>query len=321
MAAIAVLGFGASAHAQSVEADVLFREGKKLLKAGKIAEACDKLEASDRIESSVGTLLNLGDCRERNHQLATAWGTFRKAARAAKLVRDAKREAEARRREKLLAPRLSYLTVEVPESSRVDGLSITRNGVVLDRQLWNQSVPVDADDYELAASASGYLGWARHVRVGAEAKRATVQVPALEPQPAPAAPEPAPAVASPSPAREALQRHAPPRPSRLTGTRAVALGMTALGVAGIGLGVGFGIHGKRLEQDSDAICPTTVCNDPRGLSLNADARRAARNANIGYAAGGGLLAAAVVLWIVGAPHAVAPVITEDRIGLAFVGRL
>src|ERR1700733_8879705 len=72
LAAIAIVAaLAAPARAQSAEADVLFREGKQLLKAGNIAEACDKLDASDRLESSVGTLLNLADCREKNHQLAT----------------------------------------------------------------------------------------------------------------------------------------------------------------------------------------------------------------------------------------------------------
>src|SRR6185436_10468800 len=59
------------ARAQSPEAEAVFREGKKLIKEGKLAEGCAKLEASDRIETSTGTLLNLGDCREQNHQLAS----------------------------------------------------------------------------------------------------------------------------------------------------------------------------------------------------------------------------------------------------------
>src|SRR5262249_16693409 len=82
--ALAITVGASPARAQSPEADVLFREGKKLLKDGQIAEACEKLDASERLQSTVGTLLNLADCRERNHQLATAWATFRKAAVAAK---------------------------------------------------------------------------------------------------------------------------------------------------------------------------------------------------------------------------------------------
>src|SRR5580704_15450919 len=124
LTAIAILALATRVYAQAAEADVLFREGKKLLKAGKIAEACEKLDASDRLESSVGTLLNLADCRERNHQLATAWATFRKAAVAAKTGRDGKREAEAKRREKLLVAKLSYLTIAIAHD--VDGMTITR---------------------------------------------------------------------------------------------------------------------------------------------------------------------------------------------------
>ena len=74
VAALVATGILASvslASAQSAEAEVLFRDGKKLLKAGKLAAGCDKIEASERLESSVGTLLNLGDCRERLGRLAS----------------------------------------------------------------------------------------------------------------------------------------------------------------------------------------------------------------------------------------------------------
>src|ERR1044071_9787666 len=53
------------ARAQSAEAEALFRDGRALIKAGKLASGCDRLAASERLESSVGTLLNLGDCREK----------------------------------------------------------------------------------------------------------------------------------------------------------------------------------------------------------------------------------------------------------------
>src|SRR5580704_996459 len=94
----------------SVAAETLFREGKRLMTDGKLAEACDKLAASDRIEESVGTLLNLADCREKNGQLATAWATFLRAASIARTAGDGAREAEARRRASVLEPQLAYLT-------------------------------------------------------------------------------------------------------------------------------------------------------------------------------------------------------------------
>jgi len=323
--ALAVVALPARAQAQSAEADVLFRDGKKLLKDGDVAAACEKLDASERLESSVGTLLNLADCRERNHQLATAWAVFRKAAVAARNGRDGRREKEARRREKLLAPRLSYLTVNVPEAGRVDGLAITRNGSALDRALWNQRVPVDPGDYDLAATADGYRRWTGQVRIEREAQKAEIDVPALIAEPRPA-PEPVAARAPPSappssdPDETEPVRREPTRPSRWTASREIALVVAAAGAAGIGVGIGYGLRGRHLEQQSDARCPTATCNDTSALSQNADARRAGRLANLGFAAGGGLLAGAIVLWWVGGPS-VAPVVGRDRVGLALAGPL
>lgn len=322
--ALAIAAGARPAGAQSAEADVLFREGKKLLKEGRFAEACDKLDASQRLESSVGTLLNLADCREKNHQLATAWAMFRKAAVAAKNARDGKREREARRREKLLGPRLSYLEVRVPDGSRVDGLAITRNGVEVDRALWSQSMPIDAGDYELVAQAEGYASWTQRVPIHREAQKAEIEVPALSLKPRPAPTEP-PVVRTPTPVprspsgEDATVHRESPRPSRLTWTRAGAIALAAAGAAGIALGAVYGLRGRDLERQSDAVCPDATCNDMRALALNADARHDGRIANIGFAAGGGLFATAIVLWFVGAPR-VAPVVARDRVGIAFGGR-
>src|SRR5262249_42741606 len=88
-----------SARAQSAEAEALFRDGRELIKAGKLAAGCERLAASERLESSVGTLLNLGDCREKLGKLASAWAAFRKAEALAKRTPgDERRQAEAARR-------------------------------------------------------------------------------------------------------------------------------------------------------------------------------------------------------------------------------
>jgi hypothetical protein len=255
---------------------------------------------------------------------------------AARNARDGKREKEARRREKLLAPRLSYLTVNVPDASRVDGLAITRNGAELDRALWNQRVPIDAGDYELAARAEGHRRWSRQQRIDREAQDIAVGVPALVAEPRPTAPDPVvagpvrptpPAPSSPQPSSsppppdddDEPLRSDPPR-SRWTVRREIALGLAAAGIAGIAVGIGYGLHGRQLEQQSDALCPNTICNEPRGLSLNADARHAGRISTVGFAAGGGLLAGAIMLWLVGGPG-VAPVVASDRVGIALAGVL
>src|SRR6187549_3181233 len=76
------------ANAQSAGAEALFREGRRLIKEGKLDQGCAKLAASEKLESSVGTLLNLGDCREKLGQTATAWAAFRKAEAMAKRAGD-----------------------------------------------------------------------------------------------------------------------------------------------------------------------------------------------------------------------------------------
>jgi hypothetical protein len=90
-------------------------------------------------------------------------------------------------------------------------------------------------------------------------------------------------------------------------------------VAGLGTGIGFGLRGKHLEQQSDATCPTTTCDDTNALSFNTTARRDAKIANIAMGGGGALVAVGVVLWLVGGPH-VTPVVEKDRVGLALGGR-
>src|SRR5689334_2197625 len=107
------------ARAQSAGAEALFREGRTLIKAGKLDAGCDKLEASEKIESSVGTLLNLGDCREEQGRTATAWAAFRKAEAMAKRAGgDNKRQSEAARRADKLEGSLATITIQVGAKSK-----------------------------------------------------------------------------------------------------------------------------------------------------------------------------------------------------------
>ncbi|HET9623813.1 MAG TPA: hypothetical protein VFP84_20715, partial [Kofleriaceae bacterium] len=128
-ALVAVAAAPSRGHAQSssVEAQSLFDEGRKLRAAGKIAEACAAFDSSEKLDPVVTTLLNLADCRETNHQLATAWGEFVDAARMARDAKDAKAkkyERTAQARAKKLEPRLSKLTINVAPERQVAGLEI-----------------------------------------------------------------------------------------------------------------------------------------------------------------------------------------------------
>ena len=293
--AIAVALSARVAHAQEAEAETLFREGKRLMKEGNFAAACDKLEASERLDPSAGTELNLADCREKNGQLATAWALFVKAAATAKHSDgDKKREAEARRRADALESQLVHLRVIVADDAKVDGLEIKRNGERIDPELWNQRIPVDSATYDIVATAPGYESFETTVKVGARDKK--VEIPQLDrAKHVKAKPK--------RDEREDDDRPAPVAAAGMTGARKASLALAIGGVVLIGAGAGLGYHAKDLENQSDQLCPDVKCKSPMGVSLNQDAKKYGLYANIGFVAGGAAAATAIVLWFVGAPHA------------------
>src|SRR3954467_12255598 len=131
--AVALVVISGHAYAQNAAAEALFSDGERLMKEGKLVEACDAFAASNRMEPRAGTLINLGLCHEQNKQLASAWSAYKDALTRAK---DPKKQQLATERAAAIEARLSYLTISVPDESRVDGLSLTRNGTVVDPVLW-----------------------------------------------------------------------------------------------------------------------------------------------------------------------------------------
>ena len=183
---------------------------------------------------------------------------FVKAAATAKHAGDdAKREAEARRRAAALEPKLVYLTIVVPEDSRVDGLVIKRNDTALDRALWDQRVPVDPDEYTISGEAPGREPWSTSVVVRARNKDKKVEVPVLDKRPEPPRTEARRVAAESSASRDAGDRDAAPpgEPSSFTGRRKLALVVAAVGVAAIGGSVGFGLHAGTVEDQAEPDLP------------------------------------------------------------------
>lgn len=175
---VAVVVHAVPARAQSAEAEVLFRDGRALIKEGQLAEGCAKLEASQRFESSVGTLLNLGDCREKLGKPASAWLAFRKAEDGARHARhDDKRADEAHRRAEAIEPFMPSLALEVTEVP--DGLVIRRDGEVIDPVLYGSAVPIDPGSYVITAEAPDRAPWRSLIVVQYKTQR-KVTIPALE---------------------------------------------------------------------------------------------------------------------------------------------
>lgn len=160
---VMVLLAASTAHAQSgtasAQADALFDRGRELMDKKQYAEACTAFEASQKISPAVSTILNQADCREKNKQLATAYGLFRDAERATRAPMDdatQKLNRLALSRAKAIEPRISKLTINVPEDARVSGLEVLRNGAVVDPLVFGTALPVDGGEYTIVARAANH---------------------------------------------------------------------------------------------------------------------------------------------------------------------
>ena len=236
----------AMAQPATAQAESLFRDGRALMKEGKLAEACTAFEGSQKLEPAITTLLNLGDCREKAGQLASAWGAFVEAARTARDASDAatqKLYQVARKHAHELEPRVSRLTIHVRADRRIDGLEIVRGDAPIDASAWDRALPIDGGTYTIAARAPGAAPWSTTVTIGAEGDSKTVEIPKLTSGGA-AAP----------PSRVTATVVAQPQPSAQR-SQLVPIALGAVAVASIGGAIGFELWGEstydRSKQEGD----------------------------------------------------------------------
>jgi hypothetical protein len=221
----------ADAQPSGAQAETLFRQGKELLAQGKIAEACAAFDASQKLDPTIATLLNQAACREKNDQLATAWGLFLEAERQTRSAVEGpglQHHATAASKAARLEPRLSTLTIAVPPEARVAGLEVLRGGEPVDPGAWNKALPVDGGSYQISARAPGNAEWSSTVMVGNEHDVKTIEIPKLKA----AALGAHRATDAAAPAVAIRESAAPSRSKRIpliVGAGAVALAGTALG--------------------------------------------------------------------------------------------
>ncbi len=321
-------------HAQSASAQAqsLFDDGRRLVKAGKLAEACTAFEASQKLDPAITTLLNLADCREANRQLATAWGLFVDANRLARAAGNAKLGRVATNHFQKLAPRLSKLTISVPASRKVAGLEILRDGEPVDAAGWNHALPIDGGTYTISARAPGYATFTATRTIKIEGDAQTIEIPALVPAKPPAVartPRPGEPKPSAGPTTErasstttgtvALQ--ASPGGERRGRSTLVPIVVGAGAVVLGGAALGFELSGRSKYDDAKAIDDDQARRN--SLEDAANTRRYVAQA-LGVAAIG-TAGVAVYLYVRGrgerrpATAAVTPVASPQLTGLAVVG--
>jgi hypothetical protein len=313
--ALALLSGTRSAHAQSSAADqaaaeALFDDARKLLDSKKAADACPKLEASQKLDPAVGTLLYLADCYRQLGRTASAWATFREAAYAAKSANQPDREKTATEYADKLKPQLSYMALQV-EAKGTEGLVIKRDGEVVSEPLWSTTIPLDPGDHKIEASAPGKEAWSKTVSVPKGPGTVKVTIPALADSKTPAAaplpvaemPADAPKEEEPAPKEEG-EPATPEDKGSSGGGMLKTMGWVGIGVGGVSL-VGSGIFSLLALSSDKSADDNCLPGDSKSCSAAGvdDAKSAKSKANVATILGGaGLaLAATGVVLVIMAP--------------------
>ncbi len=306
--ALVLLGLTAStpaaaqSAADSAAAQSLFDQARALMAKGQTAEACPKLEESQRLDPGTGTLLNLARCYELSKRLASAWSKYLEAASSAQGAGDVKREREARKRANALVSRLAQLVISVsPEAEATPGLVVTRDGQSVGAAQWGLPIAADEGEHAVLASAPGHEAWETVVKVSGEGTTIVVTVPKLVARPV----RPAPAQPVASVARDAPK---PALTSELGTQRILALVAGGVGVVGLGVGTVFGLKSKSRHDEAEKYCSGTACTSQRGVDAGNEAHDAGNVATVTMLVGAAALAGGAALWLT------APSATERKPG-------
>jgi serine/threonine-protein kinase len=296
-------GAAAQNATNSAAAQALFDRARDLMKAGNYAEACPKLEESQRLDPGSGTLMNLGVCYEHQGLTASAWTTFLETVTASRAAGKPDRAKSAQQYADALAPKLARLTIRV--STHVPGIEVRRDDAVVRQAQLDTAIPIDPGKHTVSAKAPGFQPWQTTITLH-DASNETVVVPDLE-----KAPSPAPvAVKAAAPASDDNAKRPPPKPagetaaaSSLGTQRIAALIVGSVGVAGIAVGSVFGIRSKAAHDQAEPYCNEGGCTSPLGVDYLQDARTAGNISTAAFVLGAVGVGAGAVLWFT-APNGV-----------------
>jgi hypothetical protein len=270
-------------------AEALFQEGAQLFAQGEIKQACERFDASQKLDPGLGTMLRLADCLERIGKTASAWALFREAASIAGKRGDSERELIGHQRADSLEERLSRLSISMAEPNAPADLVVELNGTTIPVTSLGVPLPVDPGPLEIHARAGGHQPFRGSVEIPEGPSSTTFEIPALEREPEkPKAPPPAPARVAARPAEQS---------SALRTLGFVSAGVGLIGVAAGGV---FAYRAMQLEKDSRDACrkdDPNLCT-PQGYDLRQQSLTAADTATLSFGIGGALLLGGVVLVLV-----------------------
>lgn len=259
----------------------LFDDGRALMDAGKLPEACAKLAESHRLDPSPGTVLNLAICHEKEGKIASAWAEFKEAEALSTASGRQDRADYARKRAATLEAKLSRLVVEI--ANPPEGMVIRLGGKELRAAaMAGSGMPVDPGKYGVEAAAPGKKAWSGTVVVEPGPSTARLVIPAMVN---------APAAASSAP------KAPPPPPEDSSGSTRRVVGYVAggLGIAALGVGGVFGgLTLTKAAEVQDLCGDAPKCSRP-AVDANNTAKTMALVSDISLGAGAALAGAGLVL--------------------------
>jgi len=281
-------------------ATALFEQGRQLAESGQKAAACDKFEASLRLDPQIGTKLNVAACREDKRLLVEAYLLFESAASDADRANKAGRATFARQRMGMLVKKLVRVTLKIAQPEPA-GLAITLGGRSVPKAEWTKVQVLEPGPYLIIASAPGKPAQ-RFEQTAAAGTQVAIEV---RPFDAPAAPEP---VAPKDEPRPLTIEPPPPRTNRVPWIVAGAGGVAVLGSVALGLHA-KSRHGNAFDRgDSDGV---------------ASAQREADIATGVAVVGAAAITVGVVLYVRDRKArdrvSLVPTTTRDALGIAAIG--
>lgn len=299
VALVTTLATSSAFAADTAAAQSLFSDARKLMSAGNYADACPKLEESEKLDPGMGTLYNLGDCYEHVGKTASAWAAFDEVANEARAAGQPAREQDARGRASALTPKLAHFTIDASAVKSLDGLTVTRDSDPVGPGQWGTSLPIDPGEHVVKASATGKKDFS--VKVVVQPHDATVvKLPPLEDAPA-AAPVVGVGAVGAGAGVGAGPETSPNGGASHDGKtqRTIGLAVAGVGVLALGTGVVFTLLSKGAEGTAnDGNCDPTsnICKNQDGVDHRSTAIVYGNVASVTIIAGLVLTGGGIALW-------------------------
>ncbi len=275
--------------ADKAAAQSLFEDALQLMGAKRYAEACPKLEESERLDPALGTRFRLAECDESIGHTASAWAGYLEVADLARAAHQGDRESVARARAAALEPKLPRMKLLVAQPD-TPGLEVSNGTKVMGRGQWGSPVPIDPGVYTVTATAPGKTAWRGSVTVSPDGTTVTLTVPVLADVPAPKA------ATAPVAGPPAAEGTGGVRAGWVAGIALIGAGGAAVVTSGV-----LGLVAKSNYDGAGANCGATTCNASGKATI--DSARDLANAATAVFVVGVVAAAAGTVLVWTAPRA------------------